>query len=88
MSDPETRKGLRRLRILRILAGAHSPMSTAQLSARLDVSSRCVRDHLHFLVSLGCVARHNYRRWRLAAGWSLRSFNRARLDGGDDATPE
>lgn len=77
---PETRLGLRRLRVLRLVAGAPAPVSTNDLALKTGWTLQTMRGHLAFLLSRGLVQRVNYRRWALADGISLRSLDARSLD--------
>lgn len=74
MSDLSPAIRLRRMRVLRLLAGAKAPLSVSFLASRLGWSKATVRVHLQGLLDAGVAVRVNYRRWGVPPGFSIRKF--------------
>lgn len=74
MSDLSPAIRLRRVRVLRLLAGASAPLTVPFISSRLGWSLPTVRTHLQALLDAGLAERVNYRRWGVPVGFSIKKF--------------
>jgi predicted ArsR family transcriptional regulator len=75
MSDLSPAIRLRRMRVLRLLAGASAPLTVSFIAARLGWSTPTVRTHLQGLLDAGAAVRVNYRRWGVPDGFNIRRFH-------------
>lgn len=75
MSDLSPAIRLRRVRVLRLLAGAKGPLTVSYISERLGWSHPTVRTHLQGLLDAGFAVRVNYRRWGVPEGFSIKKFH-------------
>ena len=74
MSDLSPALRLRRMRVLRLLAGSKTSLTVSFIAARLGWSTPTVRTHLQGLLDAGAAVRVNYRRWGVPDGFSIRRF--------------